>query len=317
MLDFDVDFVMPYVNNQDPRWKKTFINFCKTHKEYADKLEEIDGGRFRDDYHLFELNFEMIKLCLPFVRKIHLIVSNMEQIPVGIESGKLNIVLHKDIMPESILPTFNSSVIEMFIGNIPDLAEHFIYGNDDMIPLKVMSKEDFFADEKTCKMDIYPLHDTTIDSLFREMVERQYRETFKGTEDYLGDDYYLRPEHSIAPYFKSVVQDTYKIFKDRIEAHLEPFRRVEQYNQYIYMYQQLLREMVIPSPIKFRYVKMGRPDFIQFCINIANKEGSPYGIICVNDDDNNGVLYDRDARMKLIINAIKLCKRNIEEKENK
>ena len=38
-------------------------------------------------------------------------------------------------MPQQCLPTFNSTTIEMFLPKIPDLAEHFIYGNDDMYPM--------------------------------------------------------------------------------------------------------------------------------------------------------------------------------------
>ena len=53
-----------------------------------------------------------------------------------INQENVNIVLHEMIIPQDLLPTFNSTTIEMFLPLIPDLAEHFIYGNDDIFVLK-------------------------------------------------------------------------------------------------------------------------------------------------------------------------------------
>jgi hypothetical protein len=84
---------------------------------------------------------------MPFVRTVHLVVSNVEQVPEWLDQSKIHVVLHKEIIPESLLPTFNSTTIEMFLYRIPGLAEHFIYSNDDMFPINSMSAEDFFKDE--------------------------------------------------------------------------------------------------------------------------------------------------------------------------
>ena len=42
-----------------------------------------------------------------------------------------DLVNHKDYIPEQFLPTYNSVVIERYLHRIPDLAEHFVYFNDD------------------------------------------------------------------------------------------------------------------------------------------------------------------------------------------
>ncbi len=49
--------------------------------------------------------------------------------------NKLIIITHKDIIPEIYLPTFNSLCIELYLYNIPNLSNNFIYFNDDMIVL--------------------------------------------------------------------------------------------------------------------------------------------------------------------------------------
>lgn len=81
---------------------------------------------------------------MPFVKTVHLVVSNIEQVPAWIDKSKVHVVLHKEIIPACLLPTFNSTTIEMFLHKIPGLAEHFIYSNDDTFPFKTMDAYGFF-----------------------------------------------------------------------------------------------------------------------------------------------------------------------------
>ena len=309
-----VDLVLPYVNNKDSVWVKAFTDFCQTHSQYADKLEMINGERYRDEFNLFPLNLKLIRVCLPFIRTIHLIVSNKEQVE-GLDLTGVHLVLHEDIMPKEILPTFCSSTIEMFIGNIEGLAEKFIYINDDMIPTRVMSESDFF-DGDCAKMQVYTLHETTNNSLFREMVVRQYREVFKGTEDYLGDDFYLRPEHSASPMFKSLVNEARAIYAPSIEKHLEPFREVEQHNQYLYHFHAYRMGRVKPTNLKFIYLRLEKPDFLNNCYAICDKSGSHFDWICVNDNEEERMLQDRELRYKVLKKALELCLEYIKKGAN-
>lgn len=91
---------------------------------------------------------------MPFIRTVHLVVSNIEQVPEWLDQSKVHVVLHKDIIPEDLLPTFNSTTIEMYLCKILGLAEHFIYSNDDMMPMNDMAVGDFFNEDG---MPIYEL----------------------------------------------------------------------------------------------------------------------------------------------------------------
>lgn len=300
-----VDLVMPYVNNQDKVWRKTYKDFCKSHAEYKDKLDAINGERFRDEYNLFNLNLKLIRICLPFIRNFYLIVSNKEQVE-GLDLTGITLVLHEDIMPREILPTFNSSTIEMFIHNIKGLAEHFIYINDDMFPLRKMQPSDFFG-KGTIKLNKYAQHETTNDSLFREMLVRQYREVFGATDDYLGDDFYIRPEHSVAPMLLSEVKKAREKYANTIDAHLEPFRKVEQHTQYLYFYQCVLDNKQEPSNLAHKYIRLRSPNFLQTCYNICNTKGSKYHWVCINDEPDDNLLKDKDLRNTVLKRALDLC----------
>ena len=44
---------------------------------------------------------------------------------------KIIFINHIDIIPNHLLPTFNSVVIEIYLHNIPNLSTFFLYSNDD------------------------------------------------------------------------------------------------------------------------------------------------------------------------------------------
>ena len=85
---------------------------------------------------------------MSWVRKIY-IVSDGE-VPDFIqklshnEQQKIQVIAHKQIIEEQYLLTFNSHVIEAHLHKIPDLSEHFIYFNDDIIPARPLRRTHFF-----------------------------------------------------------------------------------------------------------------------------------------------------------------------------
>ncbi len=51
---------------------------------------------------------------------------------------------HREILPADALPTFNSHAIESALHKVPDLAEHFVYLNDDFFLGRPLGPESFF-----------------------------------------------------------------------------------------------------------------------------------------------------------------------------
>ena len=144
MNNFPIDVVILYVTMDDPVWQKSFIE-AKQKSENIDNLKiDIGDNRYEDSNEL-EICLASIKRNMTYVRKIFLVVSNIEQVPEYAKHyDNLQVVLHKDIIPNQYLPLFNSSSIEIFLHNIPDLSEHFVYFNDDMFILKESDRWLFF-----------------------------------------------------------------------------------------------------------------------------------------------------------------------------
>ncbi|MBL0165452.1 MAG: Stealth CR1 domain-containing protein [Xanthomonadales bacterium] len=98
----------------------------------------------------------------PWFRKIHIVVD--AQIPAILErlqdsgfADRFNVVDHREIFAgfEQHLPTFNSRSIITMLWRIEDLAENFVYFNDDMFLLRDVKAEDFFRDGKVVQRGLW------------------------------------------------------------------------------------------------------------------------------------------------------------------
>jgi len=137
----EIDFVITWVDMDDPKWKKTFA-------EYSGKIDNSNNSfseaRFRD-YGFLKYWFRGVEKYAPWVRKIHFVTCGQKPEWLDANNPKLNLVNHEDYIPKQFLPVFNSSLIEIYLHKIPDLAEHFVYFNDDFFIINNISKERFFT----------------------------------------------------------------------------------------------------------------------------------------------------------------------------
>lgn len=137
----EVDFVIPWVDGSDPAWlecKSEYSHADKTQYSYADNQE-----RFRD-WELLRYWFRGVENYAPFVRQIHFITWGHLPKWLNTNHPKLHIVNHQDYIPSNFLPTFSSVPIELNLHRIPDLAEHFVYFNDDIFIIDKINVDTFF-----------------------------------------------------------------------------------------------------------------------------------------------------------------------------
>lgn len=134
-----IDIIVPWVNPNDPVWKKDFEYWKQ--KETGNK----DACRYRD-WGFIKFVFRSIEENCPWCRYVFLVLSSPTQIPEWLNTNnpRLKIVYHKDYIPEEFLPTFNSNVIELFYSNIKELSENFILCNDDTFFCQKKSEDFFF-----------------------------------------------------------------------------------------------------------------------------------------------------------------------------
>lgn len=135
----NIDFVVPWVDGNDPEWI-SLRNFY---------FGEFTESRYRE-WNVFKYWFRSVEKYAPWVNKIHLITCGQVPEWLNLEHPKLNLVFHKDYIPEQYLPTFSSHPIELNLHRIKELSPNFVYFNDDMLLTSPCNKEDFFKNDLPC-----------------------------------------------------------------------------------------------------------------------------------------------------------------------
>lgn len=291
-----IDYVVPMVFADDVEWQKL-------HEKVGGRFDSnntVEHVRYRN-WGTERLLIECVMKFMPWLRNIYIMLAQESQKQDWMDELGVKVVYHREFIPERFLPIFNSRGMEMFLKNIPGLSDTFIYGNDDMFPVKPLSEEDFFVDGKPCqryKQKDFPL------------VPNQYHRACRNGLNFVAKEFgfeyqrtWLKNGHSIAPILKSSCEHLWKRGGREIEASITPYREECNFNQYIYgWYQHFTGNYVEHSPSrKYVNVKNGIDGIIEAL------SGDDYQIVCVND---NEVVDDIELFAKFVRSAIKKKLRN-------
>lgn len=146
-IEFPIDAVILWVDGDDENHQAKILPFIE------DKTK-IQSKKFRtrfDQVNEIKYTIDSILKFAPFIRNIFIITD--EQTPEFLKKqnktedySKVSIVDHKVIFKdyEEYLPVFNCRPIETCMYRIPNLAEHFIYLNDDFFLINPTKPSDFF-----------------------------------------------------------------------------------------------------------------------------------------------------------------------------
>jgi len=138
---FSVDAVVTWVDGATERFRER-LSRARAASATKPSPAAVATRRFRD-LGLLPTLVEGLERHAPWLRRIHVITAG-EPPPLP-WSDKLRHVTHAEIFRHPTdLPTFHSSAIEANLAFIAELAEHFVYFNDDMFLMSPVSWSDFF-----------------------------------------------------------------------------------------------------------------------------------------------------------------------------
>ncbi len=140
---FDVDVVYTWVDGDDEDWLAA-RDARITGLGGTPSARAGGASRYRSRDEL-RYSMRSIHLFAPWVRRIHLVTAG--QVPEWLDTSHPAIAMvdHRDILPASAMPTFSSHAIETRLHAVPDLAEHFVYVNDDVFLGRPRRPEHFFT----------------------------------------------------------------------------------------------------------------------------------------------------------------------------
>ena len=143
-----IDAVITWVDGRDPAHQQRLAAFLAerggarpvaAHATRFDSAEEIDYC------------VASILRYAPWFRRIHIVTDR--QVPALVQrlagtpwAQRVRVVDHRELFGgfERFLPTFNSRAIISVLWRIPELAERFVYFNDDFMLLRAVEEGDFF-----------------------------------------------------------------------------------------------------------------------------------------------------------------------------
>ncbi|MBJ7357971.1 stealth conserved region 3 domain-containing protein [Nocardioides sp.] len=146
---FPVDVVYTWVDGNDPVWnaarEQRLARLTGTGSAETAQTRESSGqARFvsRDE---LRYSLRSVHLFAPWVRRIHLVTAGQVPDWLDLDHSSVTVVDHSAILPADALPTFNSHAIETSLHRVPDLAEHFVYFNDDFFLGRPIRPEAWFS----------------------------------------------------------------------------------------------------------------------------------------------------------------------------
>ena len=272
-----MDVVITYVNGNDPVWKKDYEKTTNV---------PVMEKRFRD-WGTLKYLLRGIQFKMPFIRNVYLVVSHPSQVPEWVDKSVLNIVLHKDIIPEEFLPTFNCNPIEMHLHRIPGLDEEYLYFNDDMFPVGDCRPTDFFRDGKPV---IGYYRHIFASGMYKKICRNSDRLARKA----LGmkpSCWFTRPQHICSPMLRSQCEELYAKVEDEIRVTSATRTRTgDNLNQYLFLDYMNYKGMVIKEKISNKHfsVAVASPDSLRSFLLAPNRN-----LVCINDVHLSEAKYEK------------------------
>jgi hypothetical protein len=143
-----IDAVITWVDGSDPAHARRRAEVLGA--DAAARYAAADATRFGDCGEIGWCVASLLRFA-PWLRRIHVVADAQEPAFMARVRGtpladRIRVVDHREIFAgyERFLPTFSNRSIEAMLWRVPDLAEHFVYLNDDFMLLREVAPGDFF-----------------------------------------------------------------------------------------------------------------------------------------------------------------------------
>lgn len=255
--DYKVDAVITWVDGEDP------THIAKRKKYGASEIfqaEDIAGATRYNSLGEICYCVASINRFLPWINKIYIVTDNQQpdlfpflekHFPQGFID--IEVIDHKVIFDgfSEYLPTFNSISIESMTWRIPNLSEHYIEFNDDLMINRPLEKSDFFTDEgiPVCyavKINASVVNFTRkVKKLFSSREKVSYKQTMLNAISRMESpsNNILKVHHTPKALIKSFFEEYFSKHEDVLRENISHrFRNPLQFNPqqllYLTLYQQ-------------------------------------------------------------------------------
>lgn len=322
-----IDFVMPWVDGSDQAWCAERERFDADPAVRPDCRFNAGKQRYRD-WGLLKYWFRGVDKFAPWVNRIHFVTWGHLPDWLNVNEPRLNVVNHRDYIPDKWLPTFSSHVIELNLHRIRGLADHFVYFNDDTFLVDAVKPEDFFRNGLPCDAavmspiyavqngiraelnDLYVINDRFVkNEVIRRHPLKWFSLRYGGS---LIRSLLMMPFHTFPGFYVShlpvgFLKRTFEEVWREVPTILERtcshrFRSVTDVNQWLMEYWQFAKGDFAPRGLRFGRIYEGA----DLCAAAAAAvRGRRYKTVCWNDspdiEDVDGVRVMMNAAFDSIL----------------
>lgn len=301
---FEIDFVLPWVNGNDPKWIALFNQFSPVKRTLIE--ENFTSKERFEDNGLLRYWFRCIARNAPWVHKVFFITNGQKPDWLNLNCEKLVWIRHADYIPTQYLPVFSANPIELNLHRIKELSDNFVYFNDDMFLINKIDWSYYFNNNGLpCDFAIL---DKIPPEFIGHIIVNNLSEinTHFNKDDVIGKNknkwFNLKygidllrtlffnqssaftgfmSTHSSQAFIKSTFYEVWKNCQRILsETSSNKFRSVNDVNQYLFRYWQLVTGKFNPVSPKGSAVFTKKPSISKLEKKIIN---SNIKEICIND----------------------------------
>lgn len=311
-ITFPVDIVYTWVNSDDEEFNKSRLAHQKQFDASVSesKSESTDIARFESRDEL-KYSIRSVLTYAPWVNHIYIVTNG--QVPKWLDESydKVTVITHSQIIEPEFLPTFNSHAIESALHKIPNLSEHFIYFNDDVMLTRPLPASYFFTSSGTAKLFItnskLPNGDKNVNDSPTQWAAKNSRQLLLAETGFWVDVMFA---HTFHPQVKSVHQEIERLWPNEVATcRKNKFRDGSDLNvaTFLHHHLALIRGQAIATRTRCMYFNIREKQASNLYKSLLTNKGKANAThsICLNDrvSSVSNELEDFDIKLRNFLEA--------------
>ncbi|MBV8182982.1 MAG: stealth family protein [Mycobacterium sp.] len=281
-VTFEIDMVFSWVDGSDPEFRARRAAQMSQHvvgegDEAEARIRQIDELKYA---------LRSVNMFAPWVRRIF--IATDSALPAWLaDHPKITIVRAEDHFTDpAALPTYNSHAVESQLHHIPELAEHFLYSNDDMFFGRALKASMFFSPGGVTRfIEAKTRIGLGANDPTRSGFENAARVNRQLLYERFGQVITRHLEHTAVPLRKSVLTMMEREFPEEFaRTQASAFRSstdVSVTNSFYHYYALITGHAVQQEKAKVLYVDTTTREGLDLLYELRKKRG--YHFFCLND----------------------------------
>lgn len=311
-ITFPIDIVYTWVNSDDEEFNKIRLAHQKQFDASVSesKSESTDIARFESRDEL-KYSIRSVLTYAPWVNHIYIVTNG--QVPKWLDDSydKVTVITHSQIIEPEFLPTFNSHVIESALHKIPNLSEHFIYFNDDVMLTRPLPASYFFTSSGIAKLFItnskLPNGDKNVNDSPTQWAAKNSRQLLVAETGLWVDVMFA---HTFHPQLRSIHEEIERLWPDYIAiCRKNKFRDSTDLNiaTFLHHHLALIRGQAIATRTRCMYFNIREKQAEKFYTSLLSNKGTAGAThsICLNDrvSNSSNTLDNFDIKLRAFLES--------------